>query len=267
MRVILDVGRHHVPPIEPSEWIRNLRQPPRLEKLTAHPWVQLLDEVARQRSASDQLLDIDEVLGTMRRDHPGGELELDVAREGKEREAISTHGGGGRIRKSNRLRHVVSRIASCAQDVDVHAVYRVEEFARARNALDVALAQVSLLEGLQILVAHDQIDVDSDTPVSVFVQGERPDDGVRQAFFLENGGQPVEGVLRLRHPHEKSPTVFDAGNEARLCLRREPSSTPTVSSPRCAAVAFGMGLGRGDVDRHDQGMLAPAGMRDQRPSG
>jgi hypothetical protein len=97
-------------------------------------------------------------------------------------------------------------------------VLGVEKLARAGNALGVTLAQVSFFECLQVGVTHHEVAIDGDTPVSVLVQRKGPDDSVWHALFFEDGRQLVERLLGIGHAHEKSPAVFDPGDEACLCL-------------------------------------------------
>src|SRR5262245_44641485 len=104
-----------------SERIHRLRQFPELKKLVADPRVKLKRHVARQLNAADKLLNVDEILRTMRRYHARGELELDETRHGQEREALPPHRCLCGIRERDRLRFVVAREATGAQNVDVHA--------------------------------------------------------------------------------------------------------------------------------------------------
>ena len=61
--------------------------------------VELLGKVGRNACARDELLDVNEVFGTMSGDHTGGELQLHVAGHGQQGEMLSAQSFGRRVGK------------------------------------------------------------------------------------------------------------------------------------------------------------------------
>ena len=75
-----------------------------------------------------------------------------------------------------------------AEDVNVHAKLGVDELARARDALGVALANVAAFEFLEVLLAHHQIHIGGHAPMTILIEREGADDGVRKVLGLEDRG-------------------------------------------------------------------------------
>lgn len=80
-----------------SERIRRPRELPELQELGLHPRVELVGCLSRQAGALDQLLDIDQVLCAVGRDHARRQLQLDISGHREQREALATDSGRGRI--------------------------------------------------------------------------------------------------------------------------------------------------------------------------
>jgi hypothetical protein len=69
-----------------------------------------------------------------------------------------------------------------------------------------------------MLLTHDEIDIDRDPLVAVFIERKCADDGVRQTLRLQDGGQPVERELRFCLSHEEPPAVVSSLDEPGLRL-------------------------------------------------
>ncbi|HEY2369558.1 MAG TPA: hypothetical protein VGH87_24335, partial [Polyangiaceae bacterium] len=116
---------------------------------------------------------------------------------------------------------------SGGEDVDVDAKLRVDELARAGDALCVSFSKMRALEGVEIFIAHHEVHVDGHATVAVLVERERADHGVRQILGFEDRDQLHQRLLDFRFAQEEPPAIIDARSKERVFFRRPPSRTPS----------------------------------------